>query len=81
MPRSGTPPKTRNACQWASNSISWVCREYRLAHSRESGKLLNANCPHVVAPQECHGAADTFGMAVERADPADRFAMPSTKSQ
>ena len=25
IPRSGTPPKTLNACQWALNSISWVC--------------------------------------------------------
>jgi hypothetical protein len=23
--RRGTPPKTRNACKCASNSISWVC--------------------------------------------------------
>jgi len=25
MARPGTPPKTLNACQCASNSISWVC--------------------------------------------------------
>ena len=25
MPRRGTPPSTRKAWLWASNSISWVC--------------------------------------------------------
>ncbi len=26
LPRSGTPPKTRNTCQFAWNSISWNCK-------------------------------------------------------
>ena len=27
IPRPGMPPNTRKACQWASNSISWVCNK------------------------------------------------------
>jgi len=30
------PPKTRNPCQWASNSISWVCRRYPQALQRRA---------------------------------------------
>ena len=51
MPRSGMPPKTRNPCQWASNSISCVCSKYaRTRKTRLCDSLIWATWSFVRSP-------------------------------